>query len=66
MDGGLVLFLLVMAGVVVALAMLWKHRQGRIARGIGAAGAAYNEFNGQGRPPVIAPPGPAEDTRPDR
>lgn len=54
-----------MAGLIVATAMLgvvgllgyvWKHRTGVMARGIGAAGAKYNELYGQGGPPQIPPP----------
>ncbi len=60
MDGGLVLFVLIMAAVVLVIALLWRHRRSALARGIGAAGAAYNEFHGQGRPPVIAA-APARD-----
>lgn len=43
-------------GVVGLLGYVWKHRTGTIARGIGAAGAKYNELYGQGAPPQLPPP----------
>ena len=49
----------VIAGILVVNCLLWyiwKHRTGAMARGVGAAGARYNELYGQGRPPQIPPP----------
>ena len=49
----------VIAGILLVICVLWyiwSHRTGTLARGIGAAGARYNELYGQGRPPRIPPP----------
>jgi hypothetical protein len=40
-----------MLAVFGVLADIWKHRTGKLARGIGAAGAEYNDLYGQGGPP---------------
>lgn len=53
MDG-----LFVVSGMIGAFGCLWyvwRHRIGRLARGVAAAGARYNELNGQGVPPQISP-----------
>lgn len=50
--------LIVVAGVIGVFGCLWyvwRHRTGTLARGIAAAGARYNELNGQGVPPQISP-----------
>ncbi|ACV76569.1 hypothetical protein [Nakamurella multipartita] len=52
MTGLIVLAALLL--VVGLLWYLWRHRTGSLARGIAAAGATYNEFNGQGRPPEMS------------
>ena len=49
----------VMVGVLVVVGVLWyvwRHRSGVLAKGVGAAGARYNELYGQGGPPRIQPP----------
>lgn len=62
MDGFvLVAVLFCVAG---ALWYVWKHRTGRAARAIGAAGARYNELNGQGGPPRMLPPAVAGSVDP--
>ena len=47
-------------GVILVVSCLlwfiWRHRTGILARGVGAAGARYNELYGQGGPPQIPPP----------
>ncbi len=50
--------LVVIAGLLGAgalIAYVWTHRTGRLARGIGSAGATYNELYGQGAPPPVSP-----------
>jgi hypothetical protein len=56
MDSGLAIFLLVMAAVIGLIWVAWRHRRGALARGIGSAGAAYNDHYGQGRPPQVPLP----------
>ena len=49
--------LIVLAALLLVVGPLWylgRHRTGPLARGIAAAGATYNEFNGQGRPPEMS------------
>ncbi|MEO5834509.1 MAG: hypothetical protein ABIR83_14215 [Nakamurella sp.] len=53
---GLIIFIVAMVAVAGALGFVWRHRTGKLAPGIGAAGAAYNEFNGQGALPTILAP----------
>lgn len=59
--------LLVVLGV---LAYIWRHRTGKAARGIAAAGITYNELYGQGRPPEMpsaaSPTTPEGEPRPHR
>jgi len=57
--------ILVLVAVVAVLTYAWKHRTGRLARGVGSAGAAYNELYGQGRPPEVIRP-TAEAATPDK
>ncbi len=71
MDGGLVIFIIVMTALVGLTWYVWKHKRGVLARGIGAAGARYNELTGQGTLPTITapisqPPIRGDDTDTDR
>ena len=50
---------IVIVGILVVICLLWyiwSHQTGALARGVGAAGARYNELYGQGQPPLIPPP----------
>jgi hypothetical protein len=56
------------AGVVLVVGLLWyvwRHRTGKLARGVGAAGVRYNELYGQGGPPQIVPPAAHGTLAPD-
>ena len=62
---GQIIIIAVILGVVSLFYYLWKHRAGRLARGIGAAGSEYNMLYGQGAAPEIPPPAVrATPTRP--
>jgi hypothetical protein len=56
MQTELAIFLLVIAAVIGLICYAWKRRRSALARGIGAAGASYNELCGQGQPPRVPPP----------
>ncbi|RIJ77572.1 hypothetical protein D1871_06270 [Nakamurella silvestris] len=60
-----VIFVVVLAAIGGLLGYIWTHRSGRLARGIGSAGASYNEFYGQGRPPEVVRPA-EESAAPDK
>lgn len=46
------------AGLVVAgvLRYMWRHRNGRLARGVADAAVTYNVLHGQAPPPTIPRP----------
>lgn len=42
--------------VVAALRYLWRHRHGRLARGVADAAVTYNVLHGQAPPPTTPRP----------
>ncbi|WP_420120814.1 hypothetical protein [Nakamurella sp.] len=54
------------AVVVGALGYLWRHRDGRLARGVAEASVTYNMLNGQAAEPTMPHFSDTHDRPPDR